>query len=135
MPLSAEYRDYLKDLFACIGPITFKRAFSGEAMMAGGAMVGYFIRDKLHLRTDAESRPFYEAEGSEPFTFAKGKELVVTSYMTLPERLFDEPDELVTWARRAYDAAQQSPSAIARRKKRARAAAPTVKKVTKRKKT
>lgn len=120
MPLTAEYRDYLKDLFACIGPITFKRAFSGEAMMAGGAMVGYFIADKLHLRTDADSRALYEAEGSEPFTFMKGKELIVTSYMTLPERLFDEPDELVIWAHRAYDAAQQSPSAVARRKKRAR---------------
>src|SRR6185295_5647910 len=114
MALSAEYRDYLKELFACIGPITFKRAFSGEAMMAGGAMVGYFIGDRLHLRTDAQSRPLYEAEGSEPFTFMKGKEVIVTSYMTLPERLFDEPDELVGWARRAYDAAQQSPSAVAR---------------------
>jgi DNA transformation protein len=120
VPLSAEYREYLKDLFDCIGPITFKRAFSGEAMMAGGAMVGYFIRDKLHLRTDAASRPLYEAEGSEPFTFMKGKELIVTSYMTLPERLFDDPDELVIWARHAYDAAQQSPSAIARRKSRTR---------------
>jgi DNA transformation protein len=120
MPLSAEYREYLKDIFACIGPISFKRAFSGEAMMAGGAMVGYFIRDRLHLRTDVQSRPLYEAEGSEPFTFMKGKELIVTSYMILPERLFDEPDELAIWARRAYDAAQISPSAVARRKKRAR---------------
>jgi DNA transformation protein len=120
MPLSAEYREYLKELFDCIGPIAFKRAFSGEAMMAGGAMVAYFIRDKLHMRTDAETRPLYEAEGSEPFTFMKGKETIVTSYMTLPERLFDEPDELAIWARRAYEAAQQSPSAVARRKKRAR---------------
>jgi DNA transformation protein len=127
MPLGAEYREYLKDLFACIGPISFKRAFSGEAMMAGGAMVGYFIRDKLHMRTDAETRPLYEAEGSEPFTFMKGRELIVTSYMTLPDRLLDEPDELAVWARRAYDAAQQSPSAVARRKGRARAAIPAVK--------
>lgn len=122
MPLSAEYREYLKELFDCIGPITFKRAFSGEAMMAGGAMVAYFIRDKLHMRTDDDTRPLYEAEGSEPFTFMKGKELIVTSYMTLPERLFDEPDELAVWARRAYVAAQNSPTAVARRKKRARAA-------------
>jgi DNA transformation protein len=122
MPISAEYREYLRELFACIGPITFKRAFSGEAMMAGGAMVAYFIRDKLHMRTDAQTRPLYEAEGSEPFSFMKGKDLVVTSYMTLPDRLFDDPEELEAWARRAYDAAQQSPTAVARRKKRARAA-------------
>jgi DNA transformation protein len=132
MPPSAEFKEYLAELFDCIGPITFKRAFGGDAMIAGGAMVGYFVRDKLHLRTDPETRPLYEAEGCKPFTFMKGDELIVTSYMSLPERLFDEPDELAVWARRAYDAAQQSPSAVARRKKRARSIAPRGKSKTRR---
>ncbi len=120
MALTPEYRDYLGELFACIGPISLKRMFGLDALMAGGVMVGLVIAERIHLRTDDASRPSYEAEGGKPFTFMKGSELIVTSYVSIPDRLYDEPEELALWARHAYAAAQQSPTAVKKRAKRAR---------------
>jgi len=122
MPLTPEFRAFVSDLFACIGPVGFKRAFGLDAIIAEGVMVGFLLESRIHLRTDPETRPLYEAEGGQPFTFMKGKELIVTSYLTMPERLYDDPDELAIWARRALEAALQSPTAVKRRAKQAKAA-------------
>jgi len=124
MALTPEYRDYLRDLFAAIRPVTFKRAFGLDAIMAEDVMVGFLVDDRIHLRTDDETRPLYEAEGGTPFSFMKGGELVVTSYLTMPDRLYDDPDELGVWARRALAAALQSPTAKRKRAKQATAAGP-----------
>src|SRR5262245_53226206 len=127
MPLTPEYRAYLEELFAPIGRIGFKRAFGLDALIADGAMFGIVIDERIHLRTDAETRPLYEAEGGRPFAFKKLStgEDIVTSYVSMPDRLYDDPDELAVWAKRAYEAAQKSPSATQRRKKRERAARST----------
>ena len=39
--------------------------------------------------------PRYEAEGAKPFSYTtSGKTVVVQSYRVLPERLYDDPEEL-----------------------------------------
>jgi DNA transformation protein len=125
MALTPEYREYLTDLFAAIRPVSFKRAFGLDAIMAEGVMVGFLLDETIHLRTDEETRPLYEAEGGKPFSFMKGKELIVTSYLTMPDRLYDDPEELGQWARRALAAALQSPTARKKRAKQARAVGAT----------
>ncbi len=87
-------------------------------------MFGLVIDEKIYLRTDADSRAAYVREGGVPFSFEKRTgERVVTSYVTIPERLYDEPDELALWARHALAAALDSPTARRKREKRARAPA------------
>ena len=44
----------------------------------------------------------FAAAQSTPFTFYKGKELVVTTWFALPDRLYDDPEELAEWARAAH---------------------------------
>lgn len=118
MPLSVEYRTYLADLFSCIGPIRIRRAFGLDGLVADEVMFGLVVDERIYLRTDENSRRAYEREGGRPFTFRKHTgERIVTSYVAIPERLYDEPDELKIWARRALAAALESPAA---RKKRAR---------------
>jgi DNA transformation protein len=39
------------------------------------------------------------------------------SYRRMPDRLYDDPDELAVWARAAVEAAQRSGSAKRRRKR------------------
>src|SRR5438270_880944 len=81
--------------------------------------------ERIYFRTDEESRAAYTGEGGKAFTFDKSGELIVTSYYTIPDRLYDEPDELVRWARRAREAALKAPSAVKRREKNARKAVKT----------
>lgn len=121
MPISTDFKIYLADLFSGFGPIGFKRAFGIDAIMADGVMLGLVIDGRIYLRTDAESRDAYEAEGGKPFAFRKHTgEWIVTSYLSIPDRLLDEPDELMEWARRAHKAALESPTAKKKRAKQVR---------------
>ena len=49
----------------------------------------------------------------------KNAEGILTSYYELPDRLYDDPEELAEWARAAFAVALQSPTA--QKKKRAAA--------------
>ena len=99
------------DLFAEFGPIALRRFFGGEGIYAGETMIGMvFNADTIYFKTDAESRKAFDAEGCKPFTFHKGTELVVTTWLAVPDRLYDDPDELARWARAALAVAQAAPA-------------------------
>jgi DNA transformation protein and related proteins len=102
--------DFIRDLFASFGPVTVRRMFSGAGIFADGLMFGLVIRDVIYLKVDEGNRPDFEREGCAPFTYTRGKKSGRPSqralpYWRLPERLYDDPDELALWARRALAAA------------------------------
>ena len=60
----------------------------------------------LYFRVDDDNRAaFQEAASSPPLNYRKKGETIDLSFWRAPERLFDEPDELLTWARIALAAA------------------------------
>ena len=102
-------RDFLIDLFADFGPVTIRRMFSGFGFSADGTNFGLALRGGLYLRADDQTIPRFEAEGSKPFQYqTKTKTVTVGSYWQLPERLYDDPEELTVWARAALVAAQRA---------------------------
>lgn len=107
------------DLFAEFGPITLRRFFGGEGIYAGDTMIGMVFDDIVYFKTDEETRKGFAAAKTKPFSFHKGKELVVTTWFALPDRLYDDPEELAQWARAAQRVAAAAPTA----KKKARKAA------------
>jgi DNA transformation protein and related proteins len=118
-------RDFLFDLFAGFGPVTIRRMFSGFGISADGTNFGLALRGGLYLRADDQTIPQFEAEGSKPFQYqTRAKTVTVNSYWQLPERLYDDPDELTGWARAALSAAQRA----ALRKPKARKGKKTPKK-------
>lgn len=127
MTLSPEYRAYVIELFAPLGPIAVRSVFGFAGLLAGGAMFGVVDgSQRIYLKTQEHDRAAYEKEGSEPLLVRprpKG-ELVATSYYAIPERLYDEPEELLEWARRACEAAAVSPSQKKKRRKRMKQGGP-----------
>jgi DNA transformation protein len=122
-------RDFLIDLFSDFGPVTIRRMFSGFGISADGTNFALALRGGLYLRADAETIPRFEAEGSKPFQYqTRTKTVTVASYWQLPERLYDDPEELTGWARAALAAAERA--ALAKRPKGKKA---VKKKVAKRK--
>jgi len=116
--------DHIADLLADIGPVKTRNMFGSASLRLNNVLLGIVVNDRIHVRTDASSRPQFLAEGSRPFEFDKrGGEHIVTSYYALPDRLHDEPEELRRWLVAAYEAALVSPSAIKRRQLRERRAA------------
>jgi DNA transformation protein len=121
-------REFLIDLFADFGPVTIRRMFSGYGISADGTNFALALRAGLYFRADDATIPQYEAEGSKPFQYqTRARTVTVNSYWQLPARLFDDTEELGTWARAALAAAQRA--ALKRRPKaRKGAKAPPTKK-------
>ncbi len=109
--------DFIRDLFAPFGPVTVRRMFSGAGIFADGLMFGLVVRDAIYLKADDGNRADFEREGCAPFTYTRGKKSGRPSqhalpYWRLPERLYDDPDELALWARRAFAAAERKKFAL-----------------------
>jgi DNA transformation protein len=127
-------RDFLSELFAGFGPVTIRRMFSGFGISADGINFALVLRGAVYLRADENSIPRFESEGSQCFQYEmRGKLRMIGSYWQLPERLYDDPDEVTEWARVAHAAAIRASLAKAG-KKRATKKAKVVKKTAAKKK-
>ena len=121
-------RDFILELFSEFGSVTLRRMFSGYGVTADGVNFAMALRGGLIFRVDEQSVAKYEAEGSKPFQYdTKSKTVVVKSYWHVPERLYDDPEELAIWARQAVGAAQRAAAKKPKKKKSAKAVVKTTK--------
>ena len=106
MAITPEYREFLSDILRPLGPVAIRRMFGGAGVFYGKAMFALIARETLYMKVDASNRRDYEAEGAAQFTYeSPSGKLVEFGYFELPERLFDEPDEFLRWARKSVDVA------------------------------
>ena len=83
-----------------------RRMFGKTGVFCNGLMFGIVTDDTLYFRVDDHNRAvFKEAESAPPLNYEKKGRTIDLSFWRAPERLLDEPDELVTWARAALAAA------------------------------
>ena len=109
MAHSDEYLSFVEELFAPAFPVRIRRMFGGAGIFWEEVMIGLIAYERIYLKADETTRPDFEAEGSKPFVFTpKSGERVAMSYLELPERLYDEPDELRAWALKARDVAMRA---------------------------
>jgi DNA transformation protein and related proteins len=110
--------DRFDDLFAPFGKIAVRRMFGGEGLFRDGLMFGLVDDERIFLKTSEETRARFVEEGSGPFTYQMKKgEGILASYYELPDRLYDDPEELAEWARAAFAVARQSPTAKKKQRK------------------
>ena len=101
--------DFIRELFAVFGPVRLRRMFSGIGIFADGRMFGCAVGGLIHLKTDDVIVADFAVEQSGPFLYpTKGGMRTLRSYWRLPERLYDDPEELVLWARRSLEAARRA---------------------------
>src|SRR5258708_30594152 len=102
-------RDFLIDLFAGFGPVTIRRMFSGFGISADGTNFALALRGGLYLRADEQTIPRFEAEGAKPFQYqTRARTVTVSSYWQVPERLYDDSEELAGVARWPGSARQRA---------------------------
>jgi DNA transformation protein and related proteins len=110
------------DLFQEFGLVVLKPFFGSEGICAGDIIFGFVFGDIVYFKTDADTRKLFLAEKCKPFSFQKRStgETVVTGWYALPDRLYDDPEELAQWARAALGVAQASPTVKNKARKAAR---------------
>ena len=92
--------------------------FGGAGIWSDGLMFGLVFDGAIFLKVDETSIPEFEREGSRPFVYTRAKSKgrvgrASLSYWRLPERLYDDPEELAVWAARALAIAQHKKFATA----------------------
>jgi DNA transformation protein and related proteins len=108
MVASDTFSEFLREQLAPLGRLTMRRMFGKTGVFCDGVMFAMVTENTLYFRVDDQNRvTFAEAASSPPLNYAKKGDTIDLSFWRVPERLFDEPDELVNWARAALAAAQR----------------------------
>jgi DNA transformation protein and related proteins len=118
-------QDAIAEMFSAYGPIQLKRMFSGFGLYSEGVCFCLVLRGgEFYFKVDETSAPRFTAEGCKPFSYSQrksGKVVTVNSFWQMPERLYDDPDELADWTRQAVAVALRLQLAKSSRKKRSAA--------------
>lgn len=108
MAASAGFAEFLREQLAPLGRIALRPMFGKTGVFCDGLMLGMVRDDILYFRVDDGNRAvFKEAASLPPLNYAKKGATIDLAFWRAPERLFDEPDELIAWARAALAAARR----------------------------
>ena len=108
MVASDSFAEFLREQLAPLGRVTMRRMFGKTGVFCDGLMLRMVTDNTLYFRVDDDNRAvFQEAASFPPLNYRKKGETIDLSFWRAPERLFDEPDELVAWAGIALAAARR----------------------------
>ena len=108
MVASDSFAEFLREQLAPLGRVTMRRMFGKTGVFCDEVMLGMVTENTLYFRVDDHNRAtFKEAERFPPLNYQKKGAAIDLSFWRVPERLFDEPNEFVTWARAALAAAHR----------------------------
>ena len=102
MVASDSFAAFLSEQLAPLGRVTMRRMFGKTGVFCDGVMFGMVADNTLYFRVDDDNRTvFAEAAAVPPLNYEKKGSTIDLSFWRVPDRLFDEPDELLSWARAA----------------------------------
>ena len=107
----SDFIEFLHEVFADFGPITTRRMFGAHGLYRDGLMFGLMAQGQVYLKTDADNRAAFEAQGCEAFTFEQRGKPVKLSYWRAPEFILDARALAKAWAQSAFEAALRSQAA------------------------
>lgn len=131
MSASESVIELLAEICAPIGAFKARRMFGGHGLYLDGVFFAILDDGVLYFKTNESTRGRFAAEGMPAFTYeSKSGTHALVSYWRVPERLFDEAEELTEWITQAVQAARSAQNAkktsIAGTKPRVRRARPRI---------
>lgn len=97
----------IEDLFRPLARVTCKRMFGGKGIYADDLIFALEIDGEIFLKTDAQTRPLFEAAGLRPFVYESSRGETATSYWLLAPAAFDDDAELLKWGRLGLEASRR----------------------------
>jgi DNA transformation protein len=106
--MADSFHDFVRELFAGMGPVQIKRMFGGAGGFRDGLMFLLIADDTIHIKANDDAmKAELREEGSGPFVWSpqngprKGEKIDL-GYWRLPEPALDDPEEAVRWGRKAF---------------------------------
>ncbi|HYD69544.1 TfoX/Sxy family protein [Azospirillum sp.] len=117
--MAGEFADLVCEFLAPMGDVRARRMFGGWGVYLDGVMFALISDDTLYFRTDERTLPAYEAEGLPQFAPFPDKPMRMPYYRA-PDSTLDDGEEMLAWARPAFEAALRArATAKPKRKKKA----------------
>jgi DNA transformation protein and related proteins len=108
MVASDSFAEFLREQLVSLGHLSMRRMFGKTGVFCNGVMLAMVRDNTLYFRVDDDNKTFFkEAEAFPPLNYDKKGGSIDLAFWRAPERLFDEPDELVAWAKQALAAAHR----------------------------
>lgn len=105
MARGSDFIDFVLEQLAPLGNVRARAMFGGFGIYRGDTIFAIVLDDRLYLKANGETRGEYESRGLSQFTYpARGKTRRL-SYSEAPAEVFEEPESMCEWARRALAAA------------------------------
>jgi DNA transformation protein len=123
VPESPAFVSFAVDLLGSLGPVRARAMFGGHGIYCGDLMIGLVDDDEIFLKTDAETRPAFEAAGCRRWVYTGGGRTMETSYFRPPDEAHETAEDMEPWGRLALEAARRAARAKAAKKAK-RAAKP-----------
>lgn len=113
--------DFIRELFQHFRPVDVRRMFGGAGIFCDGLMIGLVFDGAIYLKVDEDAIPAFAREGSKAFVYTRAKSpgrvgKASLNYWRMPERLYDDPEELAQWAERSFAIAVRKKNAPRKRK-------------------
>jgi DNA transformation protein and related proteins len=96
------FKDFVIEQLDAVDDLDCRAMFGGFGLYRGGDFFGIVYDGRLYFRTDAATRPQYEAAGSE--AFRPNPRQTLKSYYEVPAEVVEERARLAEWAERAVAA-------------------------------
>lgn len=101
--------EHIREIFQTFGPVTVRRMFGGAGIYADGLMFALVADGVIYLKAGADNAAAFDRENLAPFTYeTRNGRRGVMSYRRMPDRLYDDPDELSQWAKAALGVARKA---------------------------
>lgn len=98
--------DMVMELFNPLAPIRTRKMMGVLSIYSMDVTFALYSADAVvYLKTDAQNEGDFITEGLEKFSFEMNGKIGSMNYYPLPERLYDNPEELEIWARKSLDVA------------------------------
>lgn len=115
------FHEFVKELFAGVGPVQIKRMFGGAGGYADGVMFLLLADDTIYLKVDDALKAELGAEGCGPFVWVpqrgpRAGEKLDLGYWRLPDSALDDPGEAAVWGLKALAVAKAKAAAKKRKK-------------------
>jgi DNA transformation protein and related proteins len=101
------------ELLSPLGAARSRRMFGGQGIYLDDLFIAVIADDRIYLKTDAQTRPAFEAAGCEPFIYDRAHEKVALGYWSAPAEAVESPAQMQPWARLAIEAALRARAAKA----------------------
>ena len=93
------FSDFIREQLDALPGVVFRRMFGGQGLYRGEQFFGIVYQGRLYFKTDAATRPDYEAAGMGPFQ--PNARPCLPTYREVPATVIEDAALLCAWADRA----------------------------------